>query len=79
MAILNKISANDVWVMLIKVDRTFGEIIVLKVYHLDRLSHNHCTANVVALYIDPDYFSQHWKMPCQWSSALFPVFLQVHA
>lgn len=45
--------------MLIKMGRIFGGIIVLKVYYLDRLSHDQCTENFAVLYIDPDYFSQH--------------------
>lgn len=47
--------------MLIKVGRTFGGVVVLKVCHesLDRLSHGHCTENVAALYPDPNFFSQH--------------------
>lgn len=44
---------------LIKVGRTFGGVIVLKVCHLDRHSHDHCTENIAALYIDPILFSQH--------------------
>lgn len=40
--ILNKISANDICLtMLFKVGGTFSGIIVLKVYHLDRYSHDH--------------------------------------
>lgn len=42
----------------IMVGRTFGGVIVLKVCHLARLSHDHCTENVAALYIDP-IFLQH--------------------
>lgn len=45
--------------MLIKVGRTFGGVVVLNVCHLDRLSHDHCTENVAALYIDQNFFSQH--------------------
>lgn len=45
--------------LLIKVGRTFGGVIVLNVCHLDRLSHDHWTENVAALYIDPKFFLQH--------------------
>lgn len=65
--------------LLIKVGRTFGGVIVLNVCHLDRLSHDHWTENVAALYIDPNFFFYSMGMPGQWSSSLLAVFLQVQA
>lgn len=63
-------------ITLIKVGRTFGGVVVLNICHLDRLSHDHCTENVAALYIDQNFFHS-MRMPGQWSSPLLPVFLRV--